>query len=94
VIIGRDPDSIKEHALTHSQDSTATMESAEVAKQPLYPLIEYPDGLDFNDVYGKVTIEMVTGHVTTTCTYIQFTAKRSFRKPTPRKRVLQDILSA
>jgi hypothetical protein len=56
--------------LTLSEDSTATMESAEVAVSPLYPLIEYPDSLDFNDVYGKVTIEMVTGHVTTT--YLHF----------------------
>ena len=70
MIIGHDPGSIKGHALTRSEDSTATMESAEVAVSPLYALIEYPDGLDFNDVYGKVTIEMVTGHVTTT--YLHF----------------------
>ena len=32
-------------------------------KEPLYPLIEYPEGLDADDYYCRIRIDMVTVHV-------------------------------
>jgi len=37
----------------------------EELKTLLYPLIEYPDGLDFNDFYCRARVGMVTAHVYT-----------------------------
>jgi hypothetical protein len=35
----------------------------DVQKEPLYPLIEYPEGLDVNDYYSRIRVDMVTLHV-------------------------------
>ena len=42
---------------------TPTVEEPEVVSAPLYPLIEFPEGVDLNDFYVHVRVGMVIAHV-------------------------------
>jgi hypothetical protein len=46
------------------------MGSTNVQKEPLYPLIEYPENLDVNDHYCRLRLDMVTIHVRVLNSYV------------------------
>jgi hypothetical protein len=56
--------SLRKHRLAMSEVTTtiATEEPHKVSA-PLYPLIEFPEGIDLNDFYCQVRIAMVMAHV-------------------------------
>ena len=43
--------------------TTPPVEEPKVASAPIYPLIEFPEGVDLNDLYVQVRVAMVVAHV-------------------------------
>jgi hypothetical protein len=50
-----------------STESTTpkTVEGQKAHMSPIYPLIEFPEGIDLHDCYGEVRFGMVVAHVST-----------------------------
>ena len=49
--------------MSEEVNTTPPVEEPKVSSVPLYPLIEFPEGVDLKDFYVQVRVGMVVAHV-------------------------------